>query len=607
MRPLLLLVLLVLLAPAPIISAQPTPRCFSGVPGITACIDGRIRQFWEGQGGLPVFGYPISTQHEEGGRQVQLFERARLELHPENAPPYDVLLGRLGADLLARSGQPPAPPSQPQQGCLFVAQTAQNICPPFLTTWRRYGLELGDRGISERESLALWGLPLGPPQRASLPGGESYSVQWFERARFEDHGPLGVMLGLLGRELVEGTTEPAPVPTPGTPQLPPPDEVSARLRVPDGFAVRGFASGLAGPRLLAAGPDGALYVAERQAGRILRLPDADGDGLADEKQTVLSGLLAPHSMDWASGCMYVAENDKVSRHCDGDGDGSLEQHALVVRLPTGGNHTSRTLHIGPDGKLYVAAGSTCNVCVEPNPQRAAIMRFNLDGSIPADNPFANDPDMRRRAVWAEGLRNSIDFLFMPDGQLWANHNGRDNMISAQAKDDRPLEELVIPVQRGRHHGWPYCTSERSDGNTAPGPGPYREAPDPSGDVPRAPAGFNCADAVPALFTATAHAAPIGMARYEGANFPQAYRGDLFVALHGSWNRTPPAACVVVRVRVDEGLPIASEEFLIGFQNGPNQACASAWGRPAGIAAGPDGALYVSDDKNGRVYRIVWTT
>ncbi len=134
-------------------------------------------------------------------------------------------------------------------------------------------------------------------------------------------------------------------------------------------------------------------------------------------------------------------------------------------------------------------------------------------------------------------------------------------------------------------------------------------PDPSPDVPPVPAGFRCADAVPALFTATAHSAPIGIARYPapgvGGGFPAGYHGDVFVALHGSWNRTPPAPCAVVRVQVADGRPTAADDFLAGFQEQPGQSCGNAWGRPAGVIAGADGALYVSDDKNGRIYRVVW--
>lgn len=202
-------ILITLVAPLPV---QAAPRCFPEAPGITDCIDGRIRQFWEAQGGLPVFGYPIGPQSAVNGIQTQLFERARLELHPENTAPYDILLGRLGADRLATQGRDLAsfPQSAQQAGCLFFAQTGHNICPPFLTTWRRYGLDLGDPGVSERESLALWGLPLDDPQSEEVAPGVMLPVQWFERARFEDHGAQGVLLGLLGRELGDTQAQSSP-------------------------------------------------------------------------------------------------------------------------------------------------------------------------------------------------------------------------------------------------------------------------------------------------------------------------------------------------------------------------------------------------------------
>jgi hypothetical protein len=188
--------------------ALAAPRCFPEAgPAITACVDGRIREFWERQGRLPVFGYPLGAPFEQqtanGQITVQLFERARLEHHPRNAPPYDVLLGRLGADALSGRGQGIAPPEQLRDGCLHVGETGQNICEPFLSAYRRYGLDLGQPGVSPAESLALFGLPLTAPQPAVLSNGQTHTVQWFERARFEDHGAQGVLFGLLGRELSE--------------------------------------------------------------------------------------------------------------------------------------------------------------------------------------------------------------------------------------------------------------------------------------------------------------------------------------------------------------------------------------------------------------------
>jgi hypothetical protein len=217
------------------VNAQTEPRCF---PETGFCIAGRLRTFWEQNGGLPVFGYPIGPQQEEliEGQpfQVQWFERNRLELHPENAAPYDVLLGRLGVDRLTQQGRDwfTFPRSEPQQGCRFFAETGHNACGEILAAWRASGLELDGRpGTTEAESLALFGLPLSDPQPELIEGRE-YTVQWFERARFELHPenqpPFNVLLGLLGNE-IRSATQPAPAPQPtvepqptATPTLPPP-------------------------------------------------------------------------------------------------------------------------------------------------------------------------------------------------------------------------------------------------------------------------------------------------------------------------------------------------------------------------------------------------
>lgn len=217
--------------------AQTGQRCFSETG---FCIEGRIREFWEQNGGLTVFGLPVAPQQLEtiDGRQLQVqwFQRNRLELHPENARPYDVLLGRLGADRLAQQGRDwySFPKSGAQGGCRFFPETGHNVCGDILGAWRASGLEFdGRRGKSEAENLALFGLPLSDPQVETLSDGNQYTVQWFERGRFELHPenapPYNVLLGLLGNEIRAGSA-PAPQPNPTDSCADVPEPVNARIR-----------------------------------------------------------------------------------------------------------------------------------------------------------------------------------------------------------------------------------------------------------------------------------------------------------------------------------------------------------------------------------------
>lgn len=215
------LIALVMYNPSWVLYAQSDQRCFVETD---QCISGRIREFWEQNGSVYLFGLPITPQRAEmiEGRpiQVQWFERNRLELHPENAQPYDVQVSRLGADYVSRAG----PPSRdaPQNGCRYFEETGFNLCEPFLRAWRANGLELDRRpGKTEAENLALFGLPLTGVYPAVMADGKEYLVQWFERARFEYHPenvpPYNVLLGQLGSEAVTSTTEaPSPAATPPT-------------------------------------------------------------------------------------------------------------------------------------------------------------------------------------------------------------------------------------------------------------------------------------------------------------------------------------------------------------------------------------------------------
>jgi glucose/arabinose dehydrogenase len=234
----------------------------------------------------------------------------------------------------------------------------------------------------------------------------------------------------------------------------------------------------------------------------------------------------------------------------------------VPDLPKGSGHWTRTIAFGPDGKLYVSVGSSCNVCNETDPRRAAVLQFSADGT--------------GGRVFARGIRNAVGIAFHPaTGALWATNNGRDWL-----GDDLPPETILI-LKDGAHYGWPYCNGSR--------------VPDPDFGRPD----FCKTVALPTV-EIQAHSAPLGLTFYTGEAFPVEYRGDLFVALHGSWNRSVPTGYKVIRIPVRDGKPGAPQDFGTGWLQGSR-----AWGRPVDVITGKDGALYVSDDRAGVIYRIAY--
>ncbi|MBI4928031.1 MAG: PQQ-dependent sugar dehydrogenase, partial [Anaerolineae bacterium] len=320
----------------------------------------------------------------------------------------------------------------------------------------------------------------------------------------------------------------------------------------------------------------------------------------------------PHSFEWYNNYLYVSENDKIRRANDLDGNGVYTFDAgFSIPLPGPQGHSTRTLHFGPDGKLYVTVGSSCNICDEGglhatagfDPRRAAMLRFNPDGTIPADNPFAGSGDVNLRPVWAYGLRNSVDFTWTPGGTLWASSHGSDNILDNNGQPDTlPPEELVIPVAKGLSHGWPYCYTPVNGLNQPT----QNEVRDTRMALPN---GFTCADAIPALFTAPAHAAPIGMGWGPASYWPAEYRDDLYQALHGSWNTNNPANyrdCKVERIEINNG-QITGSSTLVGGFRAPNTKCgdATTYGRPADVVASPKGEMFISDDQKHRIYRLVY--
>jgi glucose/arabinose dehydrogenase len=346
-------------------------------------------------------------------------------------------------------------------------------------------------------------------------------------------------------------------------QTPPPGMTrvtvaSHDLFVPPGFTVSLFADAVGGVRTLALGPGNEVYAVRARDGAILRLPDANKDGVADTVIIARSGLNRPFGLAFRGDTMYVGETDGVKRF----DPGAATPVQLVSGLPGGGNHWTRTVVIGPDNMLYVAVGSSCNVCEESDRRRAAIVRYKLDGSD--------------EHIFATGLRNSVGVAFNPTTrELWANNNDRDNL-----GDDLPPEKLNI-IKDGKVYGWPQCY--------LPGK-PNPEYPD-----------ANCAGVEPPALTVQAHSAPLGLAFYGGTMFPADYKGDAFMTFHGSWNRTVPTGAKVVRVHIQNGKPVSSEDFMTGWQ----LPSGDRWGRPVSLLVLSDGSLLVSDDAGARIWRVTY--
>lgn len=331
-----------------------------------------------------------------------------------------------------------------------------------------------------------------------------------------------------------------------------------------GFVVSVFAEGLQGPRMMALGPDGQIYVAERGAGRILRLVDGDGDGVAEQVEAAAEGLSSPSSLAFfEDGSLYIAETTRILRLQPSTAGRYGNPEVIVDGLPEGGHHT-RTVLFSPDWQtMYVSVGSSCNVCQEEDERRAAILRY--------------DPDGANGSIYARGLRNAVGLAIRPGKtELWATNNGRDML-----GDDLP-PETVYRVEAGQDYGWPACHAGRIVD-------PEFGSPESCEQIPRAPVEMQ------------AHTAPLGLTFYGGDSFPEEYRGDLFVALHGSWNRSQPVGYEVVRIPVNEdGSTGPVEVFVTGWLVEGN-----AWGRPVDVITGPDGSLYISDDGGGRIFRVSW--
>ncbi|MGV6826381.1 MAG: PQQ-dependent sugar dehydrogenase [bacterium] len=334
------------------------------------------------------------------------------------------------------------------------------------------------------------------------------------------------------------------------------------FQMPAGFEISIYAE-VPGARSLELGPPGVVYVGNRRGGTIHAVIDKDQDGLADAVMPLIDDLDMPNGIEYHEGSLYIAENHRIRRFDDaGSVPKSLGSGKIIAELPDKSHHGWRYMGMGPDGYLYYAIGAPCNICNEPG--FATIERIRPDGSD--------------RSVYAEGVRNSVGFDWHPQtGELWFTDNGRDWM-----GDDLPPDEINRASIQGQHFGYPYCHGS--------------DTADPEFGKER-----SCAEFIPPVQLLGAHVAPLGIHFYTGNQFPSKYRTGAFVAEHGSWNRSEKVGYRLMFLELEGDRIIAYRPFVTGWLD----EIEGVIGRPVDVLTMPDGAILVSDDKAGRVYRITY--
>jgi glucose/arabinose dehydrogenase len=342
-----------------------------------------------------------------------------------------------------------------------------------------------------------------------------------------------------------------------------------KVKLPPGFSIAVWADNVKGARTMTLGSDGTVFVGTWNAGNVYALADENKDNRADGVITVASGLTMPNGVAFKDGTLYVAEVNRIVKFDNvlaavKPGMSGLTPAVVYDKLPTDRHHGWKYLRAGPDGYLYVPVGAPCNICERPDPY-AAILRVKPDGT--------------GLEVFARGIRNTVGFTFHPDTkELWFTDNQRDML-----GDEQPNDELNVAPKAGLHFGYPHC----HEGSIVD---------------PEFGKGRQCGEFQPPAQKLGPHVAPLGLTFYTGKMFPAEYQKRLFIAQHGSWNRTPAAGHTGYRVMVArvEGHKVMSYEvFAEGWLEGGKQA----WGRPVDILELPDGSLLVSDDRAHVIYRI----
>ncbi len=356
------------------------------------------------------------------------------------------------------------------------------------------------------------------------------------------------------------------------PLIKPKNKPVEEIQLPEGFEIAYFAENVPNARSLCLGEQGVVFVGNRKKDKVYALIDKNADYAADTMIMITEDKNMPNGVAFHDGDLYVAEVSKIWRYDDIEtkllANEPVPKPVLISDVfPTDTHHGWKFIRFGPDGKLYIPVGAPCNTCdKEAEDKRyATIMRMNPDGS--------------ELEVFASGVRNSVGFDWHPKtGELWFTDNGRDWM-----GDDLPPCELNKASQKGLHFGYPFC-----HGGTIT---------DPEFGKDRA-----CSEFVAPVQNLGPHVAPLGMRFYTGNMFPESYHNQVFIAEHGSWNRSNKIGYRITLVRIDEsGKALSYEDFATGWLREGKKV----WGRPVDLMQMPDGSLLVSDDFADAIYRICY--
>lgn len=337
-----------------------------------------------------------------------------------------------------------------------------------------------------------------------------------------------------------------------------------KIKLPPGFSISVYAE-VENARSMALSPSGVLYVGNNDKDKVYAVKDTNGDFKADKKWVLATGLNMPNGVAFKDGDLYIAEVSKISKLEGIESKLANPPQLKVVNddYPTETHHGWKYIAFGPDGKLYVPVGAPCNICESKDEIFASITRINADGS--------------GREIFAKGIRNTVGFTWHPDTkELWFTDNGRDML-----GDDVPSCELDHAPKAGMHFGYPYChegsVKDPEFGNKRP-----------------------CSDFTPPVDKLGAHVAPLGLKFYTGSMFPSQYKNQIFVAEHGSWNRSKKSGYNVSLVKLNNNKVAGHELFASGWLD---EASQKVWGRPVDVLLLPDGSMLVSDDQASVIYRI----